>query len=451
MTTVDKVHDIFMGFKGRSPRQVYVDAACDLGCKPNSRFTASLSDVVDDFYYMEELDVAGNYFGPKGCLAVLKIVQCQQRLKTADLSGTGADDAFTAELVEVMQDHPRLRAIRLNDNPLISVYSGKGFARVVKLNVNFVELQLRGTHIGDNAAKALQQCCDRNRRNMEVYFSDDWFRMKDMFCGLDVDGSGWVNIKNVVGSVVFPLVQEKLQDRIVTMKPRKREDNCIDVTTFFELTYLNFKTQDEIVIYAENDRDPTYDAMTGNWASLIKAMASQGGCTSSQLYRVHVGDVALTEEQAARIVSNAVDAQKRKTDEDGDPAQDVVDITAGVLQQAVRAVVPRRNNATRNSFLADVNTKVWTLPPTLVRAVLTVFENAPPQGLVASTVLDGKYESPYEFLKLRALRQQFQRFSIPVECTLLTMPETVNLFEEYYDTLRVPKPMSFEQVKAASE
>lgn len=454
MTTVDKVHNVFLSFKGRSPRQVYIDASKEFGAKVNTRFAAELSEKIDDFYYLEDLDLSNNYFGPKGCLAVLKIVQSQQRLKSLDLTACGVDDIVVAELVEVMQDHPRLRDVTLAENPDISVFSGKLLSRVTKLNVNIVNLDLSNTHVGRNVANVLHTACDRNRKAMEEYFSDDWFRMKDMFTGLDVDGSGWVNIKNMVGSVIYPMIQEKLEERIRVMKPKKREDNCIDVTTFMELTYLNFKNKEEIIAYAEETRDAVYDTICGNWASLIKAIAASGAvCT--QLGKVPHRESALTDKHCQAIVANAVEMQKKKTDEDGEPAQSVVDISAIVLRQAIKTTDMPSMNASnvkrKRSFLENVAKKHFALPPSLVRLVIDFYDEAPPQGYLADKVLEARFETDFEYLKMDHLRANFKRYSIPTDLTCLTLEETVNLLDEYYGVIRVAKQLTVDAVKRIVE
>lgn len=450
MTTVDKVHNIFMSFKGRSPRKIYTDACADAGAKINSQFEAFLSDTVDDFYQLEDLDLSGNYFGPKGCLAVLKIVQSQQRLKSLNLSSCGLDDIVVAELVEVMQDHPRLRDVSLCDNPNISVFSAKGLARVVKLNSNLINLDLSGTHVGRNVANVLHERCGRNRLAMEQYFSDDWFRMKDMFIGLDVDGSGWVNIKNLVGSVIFPLVQEKLEARIATMKPKKREDNCIDVTTFMHLTYLNFKTKEDIIIHSENSRDAVYDTIVGNWASLLKAIKN-ANARCSHIGKVAVRDYVLSDAQAKVIVADAIETQKQVTQDMGDAAEETVNITAPVLLQAIKkrplTLSTPLGAKRKQSFLCQNDTKTHKLPPSFARLILEAFESAPPNGLHVRDVLSKRFETEMEYLNLEPFFDEFQRYSVPIDITLLTMEETYNLFDEYYGVIRVSKFLAEDAVQ----
>jgi hypothetical protein len=452
MTTVDKVHNVFLSFKGRSPRQIYLDATKEFKAKVNSTFADSLSDKVDDFYYLQELNVANNYFGPKGCLAVLKIVQSQQRLRSLDMSGCGLDDIVVAEFVEVMQDHPRLREISLANNPDISVFSGKALSRVARLNVNIIRLDLTNTHVGRNVANALTAACQRNRAAIEVYFSDDYFRMKDMFIGLDVDGGGWVNIKNMVGSVIYPLIQEKLEERIAQTNPKKREDNCIDVTTFMQLTYHNFKDKEEILVRSEESRDAAYDTIVGNWATLLKAFLS-AGAVSTHIGRVAHREAALTDKQAAAIVEKAVQLQKAKTEEDGEPAQQPVNVTAPVLLTAIKQCVPppaktaAPSTTKRLSFLDKIDKKRWSLPPSMVRAVMAHYEKAPPQGIGAIKILEAKFETDFEHLKTDVLEEAFRRYSVPLELTQITLEEMVNVLDEYYDIIRVPKALSPELVQ----
>jgi hypothetical protein len=448
MTTVDKVHNVFLSFKGRSPRQIYLDAASQYKAKLNSAFAESLSDKVDDFWYLEDLDLSNNYFGPKGCMAVLKIVQSQQRLRSLNLNGCGLDENVVMELVEVMQDHPRLRDISLADNPDISIFCGKLFARVVKLNVNIINLDLSNTHVGRNVAQVLHQACERNRKAMEAYFMDDWFRMQDMFLGLDVDGSGWINIKNMVGSVIYPLIQEKLEERIATLKPRRREDNCIDVVTFMELTYLNFKNREEIRKRADEIRDTVYDTIVGNWILLMKEIAAAGAvCT--EVGKVQQRDFALTRKQAASIVEKAKEAQKQKNNDEGYEPVEPIDIKAVTMRKAIAECdVPATPSLIkrRQSFLDRLDEKRFALPPSMVRAICALFDGAPPQGLPARTVLDARIETPFETLNVQCLEADFAQYSIAMDMTL-TMEEVVNLFDEYYHVVRTPKPLTPELVR----
>jgi hypothetical protein len=483
MTTVDKVHDLFMSFKGRSPQQVYVDACKEHRAKPNSKFRDGLSDTVDDFWYLEDLDVAGNYFGGNGCLAVLVVAQCQQRLRMLSLRGCGADDAVVNQLVEILQDHPRLRRVDLGDNPGVSVYCGKGLTRAVKLNVNVVEVQLDATHIGANVAATIAQRCQANLDNMEAYFSDDYFRMKDMFLGLDVDGSGWVNIKTFVSSVIFPRIQEKLEHRIATMKPTQREDHCIDVNTFLALSYQTYKNRAEIAAYCENTDEVVYDTIKRNWALLYCGLIADGAmCDEMHKIRIREGDLTAEkvseivakakqlhaddaggDAQPAAITENGEDENKQQAADDDDdepkaePAakkqndDEVIALTAKQLWDAQQGIAPSPLTRKRKSFMLDIRTKVWFMPPSMVREVVAAFDGAPASGILADTVLSMTFETPLEKLKLGVLRGHFLRYAIPVDVIRLTLAEVVNVFEEYYEVLRVAKPATLDEVKALAE
>lgn len=465
MTTVDKVHDVFMSYKGRSPQQIYFDACKSLRCEVNSRFHAGLSTKIDDFFYLEDLDVSSNYFGPRGCLAVLQIVQSQHRLKSLNLHKCGVDDEVVAQLVEVMQDHPRLRSVNLSGNTLISVYSGRHFARVIKHNVSIVHLNLSDTRIGKNVADVLNRRCHANLKMMEEYFSDDWFHMKDMFLGLDVDGSGWVNLRNVVGSVVFPLVQEKLEERIKLMKPKKREDNAIDINSFLELTYLNYKTRAEILQRMDSSdgkSDPAEQNVRANW-KLLAAEFKKCNAECADLHRVRIRDKTLAASAVSQMVQVAIEKASKTpataatetsaTPSDGAPNNDAVRHVSSVhLWQAVHAAPTQASPATgraRQSFMNAFAGKTWKLPVSFLRLVIQMYRDAAMASgptLAVHRLLTQPLETDLEWLRLDLLKPQFAKFSIPLEETLLSMEETVNLLDEYYDVVRVPKPLALSAI-----
>lgn len=445
MTTVDKAHELFMSFKGRSPRQIYVDACNGLSCKVNSGFAAALSDTVDDFYGMEELILEGNFFGNKGCLAIIPIIQCQQELKKINLANCGINDDMVTELVEVLQDHPRLRSCDLSGNKHISVYSGKGLVHAVKMNVNIIELKLDDTHIGRNVANVISQLCHKNLTTMVTYFGDDFFKMKDMFIGLDVDGSGWVNLTNVIGSVMYPMIRERLSVRIAQVKPKRRADNCVDVNTFMELVYLNYKTSAEIGEHAASTENEAAANIKSNWILLLEVLTKkQAFCP--QLHKFRVRTRLLSDSDAESIVDTALGFAK----EGEESAGPLVQISVQHLFRAMKelnAGSPR--GYAYRSFLTSqtVPTRTWLLPPPMLRCIVDAFKDTPESGMPVSEFLEKKFETDMEWLKMTFLKEQFIKYSIPLAESLMTLQEAANLLDEQYDVIRVDKPFTIEQIK----
>jgi hypothetical protein len=446
MTTVDKAHELFMSFDGRSPKQIYIDRCKELGTRVNSKLTTQLSDQVNDFFHLEELNVSGNFFGPKGTLALLPLLQCHPRLIRVNFSGAGVDDGCVLQLVEILRDHPRIREVDLSNNSEISVFSGKPISQVVQMNINLIGFSLEGTNIGTNVAAVVNRLCHKNRSQMEDYFTDHYFRMKDMFIGLDVDGSGWVNINTFISSVVFPWIQEKLKDRIAEVKPKKREDNCIDINTFMTLTYLTYKSKDDINHrIAEADAlghdgkhvtDATEKMIVVNWKALVGALR-EANQKCSKLTHCRIRYAKLTHEQAKEIVSEA-----SKSAANGD-------IPVAELWKAVRKVLPggsRTPYRRTSSFFFNQRTSQWALPASLVQQLQEEWGKAP-RGVGAQIVLKKKFLTPLHKVNLGLLRKQFNQFSIPIDETLLTLQEIANMMNEYWEVIRTDKTLTFADIE----
>ena len=436
MTTVDKAHELFMSFEGRSPRTIYEDRCRELNCKINSALSSQLSDAVNDFYKAETLDLKGNFFGSRGIFAVLPILQCQQRLKSVNLSGCGVADDGILELVEILQDHPRLREVDLSDNPTISVFSGKPLVRVCKLNVNIIAIHLGGTNIGANVDSVIRSVCSANRRQMEEYFTDHYFRLKDMFIGLDVDGSGWININTFVSSVVFPMIQEKLKDRIAETKPAKREDNCIDINTFMSLTYLTYKTKEDIERRISEMDDIVATTILRNWKTVLGVLKSRN-IVCNELSKYRVRNELLSQQDAERLVESAIDT-----------ASNASELTAADLLRASKKLLPQAPRSGRkSSFYVHDTSKHWSLPSKVVQAAVNLVGGVP-TGISCDRALGAVFDMKLETIKLSFLRRQFNNYAIPIEDTSLTTQEVVNMLDEYYDTVRVDKAFTTSEIES---
>ncbi|CUG90856.1 Hypothetical protein, putative [Bodo saltans] len=306
MTTVYKHKLLMMSFQGRSPRQIYIDSCEEHGVRVQRSLCDELSNSTDDFGRLQHLICSGIAFGVRGCLALVPVIQCSRNLRRVDLKGCGVTDEFVAHLVEALQEHPTIRTIDLSDNAFITVHSGKGLVKMAELNPNIVACDVSNTHVGVNVAKVVSARCEANRFRLVSYFADDFFRMKDLFNSVDADGSGWVHIKNIVGSVNAPILQERLIERIALKRSKKRSDNCIHVNTFMELVYLNYKSMSEIHERASDATDPVALAVKTNWKLLIQAMRAHG-VTCAGLSKFRVRDLVLSRSEAEELVLQAVE------------------------------------------------------------------------------------------------------------------------------------------------
>jgi hypothetical protein len=433
MTTVDKAHLLLMSFQGKSLRSIYKDECAKVGAKVNQHLAAELSDEVNAFEN-ENFDVSAHYLGPKGSLALLPLLQCQQRLAFVNFSSIGVDDGMVVQLVEILTDHPRIRYIDLSNNKDISVYSGKHCVRVMQLNINIVGLVLTNTRVGDNVAEMLRRKGEKNSAAMESYFSNDYFKMKDVFTGLDVDGSGWVHINSVVGNIVYPMIREKLQRRIDTMRIKKRADNCINLDTFFRLAFIGYKQKEDIQLRL-GEEEKSYRRIGQNWVALQDALRNQGA-TCDDLYKARVRTVALTEENANTVVAKAVEIA-------GSKAISAKDIWAA--RRSIGSLSPRGRQ--RKSFLAADSGVAWSLPVPLVRDLHAFYEQREGKAATAEELLGQRFETELEWLNTDFLRNKFRSVGMPLEDTTLDLSEAVNMFDEYYDACRVNKNVTDDVAK----
>jgi hypothetical protein len=477
MTTVYKHKLLMMSFQGRSPRQIYCDACEEHNVRVQKSLRDELSNTADDFGKLQHLVCSGIAFGVRGCLALVPVVQCSRNLRRVDLKGCGVTDEFVAHLVEALQEHPTIRTIDLSDNVFITVHSGKGLVKMAELNPNIVACDLSNTHVGTNIAKVVTSRCEANRFRLVSYFADDFFRMKDLFNGVDADGSGWVHIKNIVGSVNAPILQERLIERIALKRPKKRADNCIHVNTFMELVYLNYKTMQEIQERASDNADPVAMAIKTNWKLIINAMRSHAA-TCSGLTKFRVREMVLSRTEAEELVVMAMDLATAKSNATSPraadssrgaavaaapPSHEAAPVTATNFDEELDrdGTVDQSNN---NAHRGDEKT---TTPPTVAVADQTtrggaaavLFDIHPKEFIAAFKQLFPPLPSApksYDFLKERAddyvsplLRQGSRCVSI-TDMSSNATPALSQLGEEDDDPIhswKLPPPMVREIIK----
>mmetsp|Transcript_35766 Transcript_35766/g.41721 ORF Transcript_35766/g.41721 Transcript_35766/m.41721 type:complete len:500 (-) Transcript_35766:224-1723(-) len=492
MTTVYKHKMLMLSFQGRSPKEIYADSCEEHHVRIQKSLYEELSALADDFGKLQHLLCAEIAFGVRGSLALMPIIQVSRNLRRVDLKGCGLTDEFVTGLVEALQEHPTIRTIDLSNNPFITVHSGRGLVKMAELNPNIVSCALEGTHVGANVARVIASRCESNRVRLTSYFADDYFRMKDLFNAVDADGSGWVHIKNIVGSVSAPILQERLVERIALKRPKKRSDNCIHVNTFMELVYLNYKTLLEI---NERCQDVTTDVtamnIKRNWKRLLVALEKHS-LNASLLNKVRIRDVLLSELESMEIIDHAVTIAADEAEEiaattsgngDQQPAAPTVEArhvmhalkqmfppmplapkTYGFLKERPDDYIsPLLRNGSRCISITDVSSAsatpalstlgeededpvhTWRLPPVMVRAVIDLF--ASNKEMSVDQLLDGSPATELEYLRLSGLCGKFAQYSIPTDVSMITVQEVVNMVDEYYDVLRVDKHFTLDQIK----
>lgn len=478
MTTVHKTTLLMDALRRKSPREVYLEGCAEHNVRPQRKFANMLSNIMGDFANMTKLNLSNIAFGVRGCIPIVSVVQCSRGIRTLDLRGIGAQDEFITQLVEVLEEHASIRSVDLSNNPLITVCSGSPIVKLVEMNSNLVSFKLANTHIGVNVAKVIQSRCEANKFKMMSYFQDDFFKMKDLFILVDSEGGGWVHIKQVVYSIPAPIVQERLVERIAMKRPKKRSDNCIEINTFMTLVYINYKTVDEILDYAKSTKDEMRDIVLENWKKLLKQLLSRKA-TCSDLHRIRIRDFYIGDHEAAAIADAAVHAAR---DRGVAPGSDgVLQVPVEYLLAARRSVFPPRKGAAKkyqflrdradehfdsninlaaNEVRSNISTPMmsnlgegeddddpphtWTLPPHFVAQIIAFFNGR--EGAIVEEILDQQFEGPLEWLRVSALCDYFAKYSISIEDSRLTMQETVNMIDEYYDVIRVDKMIAYQDL-----
>jgi hypothetical protein len=484
MTTIYKNSLLLQSFKGRSPRQIYVDACREHNVRPQNALCELLSNIPDDFGKSQAISCPHILFGVRGCLALIPVIQSAHALRRLDLRGCGLTDEFIHPMVEALQDHPNIRSIDLSDNLYITVYSGKFIVKMVEQNQNIIQCRLDNTHIGANVAKVIDSRCQSNKMTVKTYFADEYFRMKNTFTVVDADGSGWVHIKNIIGSVTTPMVQERLLERIAIKRPKKRADHCINVNTFMELVYINYKSVVEIYDRAQDQEDTAAETIKKNWAKVLKALHEEN-LTCSNLSAWRIRNFSLSDDDAKELVQKASHnpapedprgrdvsagallrvARERFPNPPPEPkgyyflkerADDYVSpvLRSGSRIVSVNDLASGTQTPSASQYGADDRGEhaledddpphTWKLSGPMVKSIVELFGDK--MDVVADQLLEWKPQGELEYLRVVGACSDFARHSLPTDVTVLTLQEVVNMLDEYYDVLRVDKKFSLETV-----
>lgn len=320
MTTLARVDEALNRFNRKSPRDAYRQVCEEMGVACQKQVYHKLPDAPSAWHRVVSMELDNILLGTKGCLALLPCILVSTSLRKISLRGCGVSDDFVKELCEILQSHPTVRSVDLSFNDLVTVYSAASIISLIKNNSNMVGFEVEGTHLGHNVGNIIAGLGDYNRKRVAEYYVDQYFKLKDMFGYLDEDGKGWVQLKSLALNCPYPAVQEQFSERITKVKPKKRSDGKIDVNTFLNLVYMNYKTEKEISQHASSTVDEPYVFMVANWKQILSAVhrynqnEEQGKprvVLPDNLHRLRVKDFLFTNEEADKVIQYAVREYER--------------------------------------------------------------------------------------------------------------------------------------------
>eukprot|EP00796_Vickermania_ingenoplastis_P008043 gene8043-5596_t len=312
MTTMAKVDETLQRFNRKSPRDAYKQVCEELGVHCQRQVYNKLPDVANAWHRVQSLELDNILLGSKGCMAILPCIVVSSTLRKISLRGCGVSDDFVKELCETLQGHPTVRYVDISDNELVTIYSASSIISLMKNNSNMTNFDVDGTHVGDNVGNIIAGLGEHNRVRVRSYYVDNYFKLKDLFGYLDENGEGWVLLKSLVMNCPYPVLQEQFAERISTTNPKKRSDNMIDINTFMQLVYMNYKTEGEVLEHSDKPFDVPYVFMVANWQQVMAAAERYNEANENKVtlpddfHRLRVKDFLLTNEEADSIISAAV-------------------------------------------------------------------------------------------------------------------------------------------------
>jgi hypothetical protein len=372
------VDETLARFDRKSPRDSYKQVCGELGIHMQRDVYAALPEKPMAWHHVETLELERSLLGTKGCMALLPLITVSTSLRKLCLRSCGVSDEFVSGLCFILQNHPSLRSVDVSDNELITVYSAPHIISVMRHNKNLVLFDVYNTHVGENVAGIIENLGRQNLESVLHYYQDRYFQMKNLFNYMDADGTGWVSLKSLVLNCPYPVLQEQFIERIAIKKPRKRSNNTIDINTYLQLVYMNYKTETEIGRMAEGKVDTPYIFMMANWKQVMRAVERYNSCNDVSHPHVHLPedfhrwrlrDYMISNEDADVLVETAVQLvehaatpmERRATEDEGGEA--VADHHADRSSDMVKAGTPLHISiqtllqAAKSSLIPPPNTK----------------------------------------------------------------------------------------------
>eukprot|EP00796_Vickermania_ingenoplastis_P008049 gene8049-5602_t len=351
MTTRAALDAAIAKFGRKSPRDAYKQVCEELGIHYQRDIYKKLPEVPNAWHRIQTLELDGSLLGPKGCMSLLPIILVSTTLRKITLANCGLSDAFIIELCEMLITHPTVRVVDVSYNELISVFAVSSIVALMKTNSNMIEFNTTGTHVGDNVTSIIQKLGERNKSDVSLYYTDNYFKLKNIFGYLDENGEGWVQLKSLIMNCPYPVLQEQFVERIAKKKPKQRSDGTISVNTFMSLVYMNYKTDKEILEYGNRDVDEPYVFMVANWKQLLCALDRYNEEVEGKednigvlkpaelpddLHRFRIKEFLLTNDDADNVILEAVAVQQEQDKKDGNDGGSATLLSIGALLEAGR-------------------------------------------------------------------------------------------------------------------
>lgn len=353
MTTGALVDETLARFNRKSPQDAYKQVCEERGIHYQRDVFNLLPDVPSAWQRVLTLDLAETVLGPKGCMALLPCILVSTNLRKISLPNTGLTDPFVSEMCSLLQSHPSVRHINIRDNELVSIFSASPIITLIKVNSNVMSFEAGGTHLGENVCHIIASLAEKNHKLVSTYYEDKYFKLKNLFAYLDTNGKGWVQLKSLVLNCPYQVLQDQFMERIAKRKPKKRSDLRVQVNSFMSLVYMNYKTEEEITQYAARKIEDPYVFMVSNWFQILSAVETYNEeneekvAIPSDLHRLRIKDLLLTNEEADQILFTAVMLQHSvNREKEGDnprlssdsnaPEEGRVELSVAMLLQASR-------------------------------------------------------------------------------------------------------------------
>lgn len=316
MSTTGQLDATLARFNRKSPQDAYKQVCEELKIHYQREIFNKLPSVASAWHRVRVLELDNTLLGPKGAMALLPCILVSTTLRKITLQKTGITDDFVIDLCNLLQSHPSVRAVDISNNELVSVFSASSIISLMKSNSNMVGFEVKGTHMGDNVGNIIADLGKLNQKHVATYYTDDYFKLKNIFGYLDEDGQGWVPLKSLVMNCPYPILQEQFVERIAKKKPKKRSDNTISVNTFMSLVYMNYKTEGEIAQRAEQTIEEPYVFMVANWKQVLSAAERYNEDNQikvvlpKDLHRLRIKDLLLTNDEADQLLQRAISIQQ---------------------------------------------------------------------------------------------------------------------------------------------
>lgn len=126
--------------------EIYSHACNACGVRPNSLLLKTLRE--QPAQPITHLQLADNYVGPRGFLALVPIIEKCQTLEVLDLRGNGLDNSSVIALCRVLRSHLGVHSIGLSRNP-ISAEGGRHLLELLESNKHIVRLEVEQTDLFD--------------------------------------------------------------------------------------------------------------------------------------------------------------------------------------------------------------------------------------------------------------------------------------------------------------